>query len=410
MLRRIALVCCLTMIVAGCQLVETPTPTVVRAAMDEPFTLRWGETARLPDARLDVTFVSVPTDGRCPRSIECAATLPVEVAIKVQYTGFSVSSQLVLSAHTDQDGNVIPNAPGVLPADRYGSVLITLRSVTPYPETRRQIRPEEYAVTLLVTPVAEPTPSGTQTVTPATVVPGPAVGEDFSLKYGETAVIKDVDLQVTFDEVVRDSRCPADVQCVWSGIVDVRVTAQLPLQPAQPFVLGGTTDSQGNVLGPVVEASGPTSAWYAGYTIALKQVTPYPMHANEPIPFEDYAVTLVVKPATPSDATPMPATPTATPFPADPTGLPVLCLSERVLTGRIAGASEDSPARLTPPVAETTLADKAAASALCAGQFGADYHVAEDSDLTAIWTEFLPANTTYWIWVESQDQAVAAPQ
>ncbi len=404
MRRLILWMCCLIVLLAGCQMVGTPTPTVVRAAMEQPFTLRLGEAARLPDARLDITFVSVPAEGRCPTTIECTETSPVAVVIKAQYTGFSVSSQLELSAHTDDEGTVITDAPGARPAERYGSVLITLLSVTPYPETQRPIAPEDYAVTLLVTPIAEPSPAVTRTV-----VNEPVLDEDFVLPFGETATLQDVGLQLTFTEVVKDSRCPTDVQCVWSGIVDVRLTARLPPQPTEEFVLGGTTDSEGNVLGPVVEASGPTGAWYAGYTITLKQVTPYPQHANETIPFEDYAVTLVVQVATPRDPTPVPATPTATPFPSDASGLPVLCVSERVLTERAAGVTEESPARLTPPVAQAVLADKATATALCAGQFGTDFHAVESTDLTATWTEFLPVDAAYWIWDGSNDRLVAAP-
>ncbi len=407
-LRLIVLLCWVTLLFTGCQVVVTPAPGLVEAAMDEPFTLHWGETARLPAAELDVTFVSVPADGRCPTNIECAATLPVEVALNVQDTGSSVSSQIVLSAHTDHNGNVIPDAPGVLPADHYGSALITLRSVMPYPETRRPIRPEEYAVTLVVSALVEPSPAVTQVVTPTTVAPGPALGKDVILNYGQAALLEDIGMQLTFDDVVTDSRCPADVTCVWSGIANVKLTAAMPPEPAQQFVVGGTTDLQGNVLGPVVGASGPTAWWYAGYVIALKQVVPYPMHANAPVPFEDYAVTLVVTRASPGDPTPTPALPTATPFPTDLNGLPVLCLSERALTHRIAGEASNMPARLTPPVAETSLTDQAAATALCAGQFGADFHVAENSDLTAIWTEFLPVDAAYWMWDGSSDRPIGA--
>lgn len=407
--RLLALLCCVTMLLTGCQLVVTPAPGVVPAAIDEPFTLHLGETARLPDAQLDVTFVSVPNDGRCPTHITCSATLPVDVLVQVQDTGFSTSSQIHLSAHTGDDGNVIPDAPGVVPTARYGSVLITLRSVTPYPDSRKPTAPADYAVTLLVTPLAEPSPAVTPTVSLTAVVSGPALGQDFLLKLGETAEIEDIGLQLAFDEVVKDSRCPADVTCVWSGVVDVRLTAEMPPQPAQSFVVGGTTDMQGNVLGPVVGASGPTTWWYAGYTITLKQVTPYPMHANADVPLEDYTVTLVVTLAAPGAPTPTATLLPATPFPADPAGLPVLCLSERALTHRIAGEDSNRPTRLTPPVAAATVADQAAGTALCAGQFGADFHIASIGDLTPIWTEFLPADTTYWVWDASNGQVVAAP-
>lgn len=255
-----------------------------------------------------------------------------------------------------------------------------------------------------VTPPAEPSP----TVTPAAEI-RPALGEDFSLKAGETARFEEVGLQLTFTEVVRDSRCPADVQCVWSGIVDVQLTAELPPQPAESFVVGGTTDREGNVLGSVVEMSGPTEWWYAGHTVTLKQVTPYPKQANAPIPPANYTVTLVVEPAKPGDPTPTSPAPTATPFVSDPGGRPLLCLSEQVLTARVAGASEESPARLTPPVAKAALADWPTTTVMCSGLFGADFHIASTTDLSTTWTEYLPADTTYWVWDATNGQVVAAP-
>ncbi len=44
-----------------------------------------------------------------------------------------------------------------------------------------------------------------------------APGEEFSLKIGESAAVRGEDLEITFLEVLEDSRCPKNVECVWAG-------------------------------------------------------------------------------------------------------------------------------------------------------------------------------------------------
>ena len=43
------------------------------------------------------------------------------------------------------------------------------------------------------------------------------LGQEFSLALGQSAVIRGENLEITFEEVIGDSRCPSDVQCVWEG-------------------------------------------------------------------------------------------------------------------------------------------------------------------------------------------------
>lgn len=233
------------------------------------------------------------------------------------------------------------------------------------------------------------------------VAPGtPALGQPFTLGYGQTAALEEIDMAITFQEVVTDSRCPADVTCAWSGVVNVRLLLEMPGEPPRQMLLGGVTDREGKVLGPVVEASGPTADWHAGYVIAVQQVTPYPLHHDELPPPEAYAVTLLVTPAQPSDRPPTPTSAAALPVPTDPAGLPLLCVSQRVLTERLAGASDASPAQLTPPVAAATLFDEEIAEALCETLFGEGFEPAEADDLGAGWPEFLPAGASYWLWTD----------
>lgn len=44
-----------------------------------------------------------------------------------------------------------------------------------------------------------------------------SLGEKFTLRAGQEAVIRDTDLRLRFSRVVQDSRCPIGVQCVWQG-------------------------------------------------------------------------------------------------------------------------------------------------------------------------------------------------
>lgn len=44
-------------------------------------------------------------------------------------------------------------------------------------------------------------------------------GEEFYLKFGQTASIQGEDMTIKFTQVVSDSRCPSGVQCVWQGEV-----------------------------------------------------------------------------------------------------------------------------------------------------------------------------------------------
>ena len=50
-------------------------------------------------------------------------------------------------------------------------------------------------------------------------VPEYKLGQDFVIKPGESASISGEALTVRFKEVINDSRCPADVICIWAGQV-----------------------------------------------------------------------------------------------------------------------------------------------------------------------------------------------
>jgi hypothetical protein len=63
-------------------------------------------------------------------------------------------------------------------------------------------------------------------------------GVAFSLPVGKTAVINGSGTRITFNEVRNDSRCPADVTCVWAGDAEVVVTISRTGSPDDTRILG----------------------------------------------------------------------------------------------------------------------------------------------------------------------------
>ena len=84
-----------------------------------------------------------------------------------------------------------------------------------------------------------------QPAEPEARVRTPDAGEPFRLALGDTA---DRDGHaVRFAEVVEDSRCPEDVQCVWAGRAKIRVEID-----GEPFVLtvpySGQKDDEASMI------------------------------------------------------------------------------------------------------------------------------------------------------------------
>lgn len=402
----------LCLFLAGCQLPVSPVLPAEDAAFGQPFTLQLGQTAHLSEVGLDVTFASLLTDGRCPTNIQCAATLPVEVEIAIRRSGSPTGDSLQLSAHTDETGAVIPTAPDVVTSAIVNGSTYTLLAVTPYPDAQHKSASAAYLVTLLVTGAeASSSPEIEPTAVPSDEPSTATLGIEVAIGVGEALLLPDEQLSLRFEEVTDDSRCPLDVSCAWSGVVNVRMTAALADQQPETFVVGGTTDSNGVVRGAVVGASGPTSWWYAGFVVDLKQVIPYPAHANRPTAPNAYHATVVITKGEdnrPQEPTAEPS-PTDIPFPTDSNGLSIFCISEVAAVRLAAGESTAPPSALTPPVAQQTLVDEATADRLCAGQFGEDWHIAETYNLGGIWEDYLPAGSVYWVWDYQNLRAIQSP-
>lgn len=106
-----------------------------------------------------------------------------------------------------------------------------------------------------------------------------SLGQPFSLRSGESAVLQRENVRLRFDSVPEDSRCPKTVQCVWAG--NARVRLEITVGSAAPIVVELNT------------ARGPREAEIEGFRIVLEDLAPYPL-TSQPIPAKEFLATLSV--------------------------------------------------------------------------------------------------------------------
>lgn len=102
--------------------------------------------------------------------------------------------------------------------------------------------------------------------------------------------IKEDNIQVKFLEVVEDSRCPKDVQCMWAGEVKVKVevtnyNASKPQPEERVLVLSPTADFD-DLFGNIFHAD--------GFNITAVNVKPYPISTKKIKP-KEYALQFYVQ-------------------------------------------------------------------------------------------------------------------
>jgi hypothetical protein len=97
--------------------------------------------------------------------------------------------------------------------------------------------------------------------------------EKFMLQTGQAAIVKTEELTFTFVEVLADSRCPRDVECIWAGEAVISVKVNIKGQEYGPFKM--TTRDYPSVL--QVE----------GYSVFFVDLLPYPI-STTPRPQEPY--------------------------------------------------------------------------------------------------------------------------
>jgi hypothetical protein len=106
------------------------------------------------------------------------------------------------------------------------------------------------------------------------------LGQEFSLSIGQTATIKGQALQITFEDIIEDSRCPSDVTCIWAG----RASCVIKL-------VDGSSQYR-MVLTELGLTDQYTRETYREYQLAF-HVRPYP-EAGQSIGRDEYRLQLIV--------------------------------------------------------------------------------------------------------------------
>ena len=109
---------------------------------------------------------------------------------------------------------------------------------------------------------------------------GPGLGDQFTLRVGQSASIAELGVWMRFIQVVEDSRCPASVTCIWSGDGAVLI---------EVAPLNG--DSRESVL----HTNGEPSTMALGRAeLRLVKLDPYPATPGS-IATGDYVLTLTTR-------------------------------------------------------------------------------------------------------------------
>lgn len=109
----------------------------------------------------------------------------------------------------------------------------------------------------------------------------PALDKEIPVEVDERVLFDEEGFAIHFREVVNDSRCPKGLTCVWAGNAKIRIEVESLLRsaPTRTFELNTYLE--------------PQQASYAGYTIHLISLAPYP-HVDKDIEPGAYEVTLKI--------------------------------------------------------------------------------------------------------------------
>lgn len=142
--------------------------------------------------------------------------------------------------------------------------------------------------TAIPAPVATVSPL-VSPLTPTAVSSGQLV-----LSVGEQGQLPGSDLRITFQAVLEDSRCPADVDCAWAG--QARIQLLLEQATAEPLTLelAFMTDTTGQVTRQPVDASGELLARVGDVAVTIVSLLPYPTQLGADETEPAYQLTLTV--------------------------------------------------------------------------------------------------------------------
>lgn len=235
-----------------------PAPAPVKFDLNKPFSLQAGQTGETAEIQgFTIKFDQISSDSRCPRNVQCITAGKADVVLTLSKAG---ESQTVTLPFT------LPN--GTSNVTDFKGHTVRVIGVLPFKLKDKEIKPEEYTITLLVSETPPPAPKI-------------KLGEGFILGVGESVVLEDNPMfQVRFDTVTSDSRCPDGTQCIWAGRVDAGFT-----------MTDGTQTHQASLCTGDLSKGGKAETQFGVYTLTFKSVSPI-KKITPPILHKDYKAVL----------------------------------------------------------------------------------------------------------------------
>ncbi len=132
------------------------------------------------------------------------------------------------------------------------------------------------------TPTLPPSPAPTLTQAPLPTTLSITLDKIFVLGVGQRAVLESAGLTIELQTILRDWRCPIEVECSEAGAVDLALYAWL--SGLEPTRFEMTTN-------PIMHQD---MIPYDAYEIRLLSIFPHPKTIEQTIPMEDYRVTFAV--------------------------------------------------------------------------------------------------------------------
>jgi len=97
------------------------------------------------------------------------------------------------------------------------------------------------------------------------------LGREFTLTEGDEALLEGEKLNVRFDSVVEDTRCPPNVSCVWQG--NARIRLRLVKAPEGERLIELNTAQRHD---PKEGGNYPAIGTYSGYRVRLLRLSSKP--------------------------------------------------------------------------------------------------------------------------------------
>ncbi|MCT2561639.1 hypothetical protein [Chryseobacterium herbae] len=135
------------------------------------------------------------------------------------------------------------------------------------------------------------TPDSTSGTTANTSGPKSSVQKEgvIYLNQGENKFLKEYEMNVTFKGVSEDSRCPEGVNCIWAGVAVAQIEVMGTYTRPVVLLLASSDNAGRNYY---------MSEEFNGYTISLKEITPFPKSEGGVKALEGkYKVALTIKKA-----------------------------------------------------------------------------------------------------------------